>query len=58
MKMRRELNIEADNELFHNRTKKPMFGLCSFQEFLNSKLDRLSLRQLEYEMDKADYPDN
>ena len=34
-----------------------MFVLCSFQEFLNSKLDRLSLQQLEYEMDFTDYLD-
>ena len=52
-----ELIIEADNELFQNRTKKPTFVLCSFQPFLSSKLDRLSLQQLECEMDSADYHD-
>ena len=56
MKTGCEFIIEADNELFQNRTKKPMFVLCSFQQFLNSKLDRLSLQQLEYEMYFPDYP--
>ena len=55
--MRCELIVEADNELFQNSTKKPKFLLCSFQQFLNSKLDRLSLQQLECEMDCTDYPD-
>ena len=57
MKTRCEFIIEADNELFQNRTKKPTFVLCSFQQFLNSKLDRLSIQQLEYEMNFTDYPD-
>ena len=46
IKTRCELVIEADNELFQNSTKKPAFVLCSFQQFLNSKLDRLSLQHL------------
>ena len=57
MKTRCELIIEADNELFQIRTKKPTFVLFSFQQFISSKLDRLSLQQLECEMDSADYPD-
>ena len=57
MKTRREFIIKVDNELFQNRTRKPTFVLCSFQHFLNSKLDRLSLQQLECEMDRTDYPD-
>ena len=56
-KTRCEFIIEADNELFQNRTKKPKFVLRSFQQFLNSKLDRLSPQQLEYEMNFTDYPD-
>ena len=52
-----EFIIKADNELFQNRTRKPTFLLCSFQHFLNSKLDRLSLQQLECEMDSAGYSD-
>ena len=28
-----------------------------FQNFLNSNLDRLSLQQLEFEIDSAGYPD-
>ena len=46
MKTRCEFIIKADNELFQNRTRKPTFVLCSFQHFLNSRLDRLSLQQL------------
>ena len=49
--------IDSDNELFKNRTQKPTFVLCSFQQLINSKLDRLSLQQLECEMDSAGYPD-
>ena len=52
-----DIIIEAYNKLFQNRTKKPTFLLCSFQQFLNSELDRLSLQQLECEMDRTDYPD-
>ena len=57
IKTRCEFSIKADNELFQNSTRKPTFVLCSFQNFLNSKLDRLSLQQLECEMDFTDYPD-
>ena len=57
MKTRCEFIIKADNELFQKRTRKPMFVLTSFQHFLNSNLDRLSLQQLEFEMDSAGYPD-
>ena len=35
MKTRCDLIIEADNKLFKNRTQKPTFVLCSFQEMLN-----------------------
>ena len=57
MKTRFEFIIKADNELFQNRKRKPTFVLCSFQHFLNSKLNRLSLQQLECEMYSAGYPD-
>ena len=57
MKTRCDLIIEADNELFKNRTQKPTFVLCSFQQMLNTKFDRLSLQQLEREMDCTDYPE-
>ena len=46
MKTRCDFIIEADNELFHNRTQKPTFVLFSFQQMLNPKFDRLSLQQL------------
>ena len=52
-----DLILEADNKLFKNRKQKPTFVLCSFQKLLNSKLDRLSLKQLEWEMYRTDYPD-
>ena len=57
MKTRCDFIIEADNELFNNRTQKPTFVLCSFQQMINPKLDRLYLQQLEYEMDYTEYPD-
>ena len=57
MLTRCDLIIEADNELFNNRTQKTTFLLCSFQKLLNSKLDRLYLQQLECEMDCTDYPE-
>ena len=57
MKTRCDLILKADNELFKNRIQKPKFVLCSFQQMLNPKLDRLSLQQLEYEMDFTDYPE-
>ena len=57
MKTRCEFIIEADNKLFQNSTNKTTFVLCSFQQFLNSKLDILSLQKLEYEMNFTDYPD-
>ena len=57
MKTRCEFLIKADNELFQKRTRKIMFVLNSFQHFLNSNLNKLSLHQLEFEMDSAGYPD-
>ena len=42
---------------FRTGQKKPTFVLCLFQQFSNSKLDRLSLQQLDCEMDCIDYPD-
>ena len=57
MKTRYEFIIKADNEVFKKRSNKPMFVLTSFKIFFDSKLDRLSLQQLEFEMDSAGYPD-
>ena len=57
MKKRCDLIIEADNKLFNTRTQKPTFVLCSFQQYLNSKFDRVFLQQIECEMDCTDYPD-
>ena len=36
--------------------KKSTFVVRSFFTVLNFKVDRLSIQQLEYEMDRADYP--
>ena len=57
MKTRCDIIIGADNKLFKNRTQEPAFVLCSFQKFLNSKLDRLSIQQIQCEMGHTDYPD-
>ena len=50
--------IVADNVLFKNRKIFPKFVLAPLRRFLNSKLDRLSLQQLECEMDSTGYPDD
>ena len=57
MKTRCEFIIKTYNEVFNKRTNKPMFVLTSFQHFLDSNLDRLSLQKLEFEIDSAGYPD-
>ena len=58
MERRCEKLIEADNVLFKNRKIFPIFVLAPFLRFLDSKLDRLSLQQLECEMDSTGYPDD
>ena len=50
--------IEADKVLFKNRKTFHSFVLAPLRGFLNQKLDRLSLQQLEYEMDFTGYPDD
>ena len=50
--------LEADKVLFKTRKYLPQFVLAQLRAFLNSKLDRLSLQQLEYEMDSTEYPDD
>ena len=50
--------IVVDNVLFKNRKKNPKFVLSPLTRFLNLKLDRLSLLQLECEMDSTGYPDD
>ena len=49
--------IDADKVLFKNRKTFPKFVLAPLHGFLNQKLDRLSLQQLEWEMDSTGYPD-
>ena len=50
--------IEADNVLFKNSKIFPKCLLAPFHLFLDPKLDRLSLQQLEFEMDSTGYPDD
>ena len=50
--------IEADNVWFKNRKIFPKVGLAPFRQFLDSKLDILSLQQFECEMDSTGYPDD
>ena len=50
--------IVVDNVLFKNMKTFPKFVLASLCGFLNSKLDKLSLQQLECEMDSTGYPDD
>ena len=58
MDKRFEILIKADNVMFKNRKIFPKFVLTPFQNFLDSKLDILSLQQLEFEMDSTGYPDD
>ena len=48
----------ADNVLFKNRKTFPKFLLAPLRGFLNQKLDRLSLQQIECEMNSTGYPDD
>ena len=50
--------IEADNVLFKSRKIIPKYVLAPFCQFLDSRLDRLSLQQLECEIDSTGYPDD
>ena len=45
-----------DDDLFKNGSKTSTFVLRPFLTKLNLEVDRLSLRQLEYNMDCTDYP--
>ena len=45
-----------DDALFKNRSKRPDFVLRPLNSMLNFEVERLSLQQLEYEMDCNDYP--
>ena len=56
MERRCEGLIEADNVMFKNRKIFPKFVLAPLHRFLDSKLGRLSLQQLECEMDSTGYP--
>ena len=58
MDKRCEILINTDNVLFKNRKIFPKFILIPFQNFLDSKLDRLFLQQLKFEMDSAGYSDD
>ena len=50
--------LEADKVLFKTRKFLPQFVLAPLRAFLKLKLDRLSLLQLECEMDSTEYPDD
>ena len=50
--------LEADKVMFKTRKFLPKFVLAPLHGFPNSKLDRLSIQQLECEMDSTGYPDD
>ena len=50
--------LEADKVLFKARKFLPQFVLAPLCPFLNLNLDRLSLLQLELEMNSTGYPDD
>ena len=45
-----------DDALFKNRSKRPAFLIRPLNYMLNSEVDRLYLQQIEFEMDRTDYP--
>ena len=47
-----------DDDLFKNSTKRRTFIKRTFLTMLNFEVGRISLQQLEYEMDRTDYPVN
>ena len=47
-----------DDALFKNRSKRPTFVLRPLNVMLNFEVDRISLQQLEYEINRTDYPVN
>ena len=48
--------IKDDVDHFKNRSKRPSFLIRPFLTILNLEVNRLSLHQPEYEMDRTDYP--
>ena len=50
--------LEVDKVLFKTGKIIPTFVLTPLRGFLDQKLDRLSLQQLECEMDSTGYPDD
>ena len=53
------LSIKAkDDSLFKIMSKIPAFVLNPLKAMLNLVVDRISLQQLEYEMERADIPDD
>ena len=58
MYSRREELIEADDVLFKNRKIFPQFVLAPLRGFLNPRLEKLSLQQLECELDSTGYPED
>ena len=44
-----------EDALFRNRSKRPACVLSQLKFMLNFEVDKLSLQQIEYEMDSTDY---
>ena len=49
---------EIDDALLKIMSKRPSFVLKPLKAMLNLVFDRISLRKLEYEMERADIPDD
>ena len=45
-----------DDDLSKNRSKRPTFVTRPFLTIINYEVDRISLKQFEYGMDRNDYP--
>ena len=52
------LSLKNQDDALLRIGKKPAFVLRPLNAMLKSEVDRLSLQQLEYEMDHADLPDD
>ena len=50
--------IMDDYDLFRKGSKIPTFVIRPFLNMFNLEVDRISLQQLEYEIDPTDYPVN
>ena len=55
----KKLSLKAkDDAMFKIRSKIPAFAMKQLNAMPNILVDRISIQQLEYEMERADLPDD